>query len=66
MTTFQKHHTPTPSVRRTAHALAVAAALTVGIIPAATQAQDAAKALGGLFQSLLGGGQAAQDRKSVV
>lgn len=59
MTTRQTHHTSKPSISRTAHALAMAAMLAVGIMPAATQAQDAAKALG-LFQSLMGAGQAAK------
>ena len=65
MNTWQLQHASRPSINRAARALAMAAALAVGIIPAATQAQDAAKALGGLFQSLLGGGQAVQPAPAV-
>ena len=65
MTTRQTHHTSKPAIRFGVRNLAMAATLLTSCIPAATQAQDAATALGGLFQSLLGGGQAAQPAPAV-
>ena len=64
MTTRQTHHISKPAISRTARGLAMAAALLASCIPAATQAQDAAKALG-LFQSLMGAGQAAKPAPAV-